>query len=77
MGVSLSSCALLCCLFSIDFLSSWALHEGGVAGVVEGLAQVSGAFFPLECLGEGERERGRGERGREREREREGERQSL
>ena len=26
------------------FLNSWALHEGGVAGVVEGLALRSGAF---------------------------------
>ena len=32
-----------CCLFPLFFVS-WALHEGGVAGVVEGLALWSGAF---------------------------------
>ena len=30
---------------------SQALHEGGVAGVVEGLAQTGRRLPPLECLG--------------------------
>ena len=69
-----------CCLFPLFFVS-WALHEGGVAGVVEGLALWSGAF-PLwsawdERLGrEGVRHRER-ERERERARSRERERGSV
>ena len=54
-----------CCVASFDgfSLNSWALHEGGVAGVVEGLALRSGAF-PLWSASDWRRggvRRGRGQ----------------